>query len=210
MRLALTTAAALALCALVTFPVREDLYLTIAGTASDSSMLRELVGAMASRGLLLLVALAALVAVRSWQRERTGFWRLASAGIGVVGAYLLSEMIKLMVTEHRPCHVLEVGTVLPCPETSDWSWPSNHAVIAAAFVTACILALPRTAWFAIPVAALIAYSRVAAGVHYVHDVASGLALGTAAVIVAVAALQPVVNQLPTAWTTSKTVVHRRD
>lgn len=208
-RLPLTTAAALALFAAATLPARENLYRAIAGTTADSSALGRLAGAVASRGLLLLVALTAVIAVWSWMRDRTVFWRLASGGIGVIGAYLLSEAIKLTATEERPCRVLDVATVKPCPEVGDWSWPSNHAVIAAAFATACIIALPRTAWFAAPVAVLIAFSRVAAGVHYVHDVASGLALGTAVVAMVAVALQPVVNRLPESLATGNPVAHRR-
>jgi membrane-associated phospholipid phosphatase len=208
-RLSLTIAAALALFALAALPTRENLYRAIAGTAADSNTLGGLAGAVASRGLLLLVALAALIALWAWLRDRTAFWRLAAGGIGVVGAYLLSEAIKLIVTEERPCRALDVATVKPCPEVGDWSWPSNHAVIAAAFATACIIALPRTAWFAAPIAVLIAFSRVAAGVHYIHDVASGLALGTAVVALVAVALQRAVSRLPESLATSNPVAHRR-
>ncbi|MFD6894437.1 phosphatase PAP2 family protein, partial [Rhodococcus sp. NPDC060086] len=134
---------------------------------------------------------------------------LATGGIGVVGAYLLSEVIKLMVTEERPCRVLDVDTIMSCPEVGDWSWPSNHSVIAAAFATACIIALPRAAWLAVPMAVLIAFSRVAAGVHYVHDVASGLALGTAVVALVVVVLQPVGRRLPRSLATTHPVAHLR-
>jgi membrane-associated phospholipid phosphatase len=208
-RLSLTAAAALALIALAALPVREDLYLGIAVTASDSSLLQGLAGAVGSRGLLLLVVLAAIVAMWSGLRDRTAFWRLATGGIGVVGAYLLSEVIKLMVTEERPCRVLDVDMVMSCPEVGDWSWPSNHSVIAASFATACIIALPRAVWFAVPVAVLIAFSRVAAGVHYVHDVASGLAVGTAVVALVVVVLQPVVRRLPQSLAASNPVAHLR-
>jgi undecaprenyl-diphosphatase len=208
-RLSLTTATVLALIALGALPVRENLYLAIAGPASDSSTLGGLAGAVASRGLLLLVALATAVTVWSWLQDRTAFRRLAAGGIGVVGAYLLSEVIKLMVTEERPCRALVVDTVMSCPQVGDWSWPSNHSVIAGAFATACIIALPRTAWFAAPVAVLIAFSRVAAGVHYVHDFASGLALGTAVVALVAAALQPAVSRLPESLITSNPNARRR-
>ena len=82
------------------------------------------------------------------------------------------------------------------PPVGDWSWPSNHSVIAAAFATACIVSAPRTAWIAVPVALLVAFSRVVAGVHYMHDVASGLALGTAIVAVVVVVLRPLPSHLP--------------
>src|SRR5699024_1773760 len=86
--------------------------------------------------------------------------------------------------------VVDTATVLSCPGSGDWSWPSNHAVLAAAFATACILVVPRLAWFALPLALAIAASRVAAGVHYVHDVLSGLALGALVVAAVVAAHPP--------------------
>lgn len=207
---ALTTATALALVALATLPVRDNLYTVISDTASDSGVLRMFADKFASGGLLILVASAALLAVWSRLRDRTAFWRLTSAGIGVVGAYLLSEVIKLMVAEHRPCRGLNVATVMTCPEVGDWSWPSNHSVIAAAFATACMLVSPRTGWFAVPVAVLIAYSRVAAGVHYVHDVASGLALGTVVVTLVAMLLRPVVNRLSNGRTTGSTVTAQRN
>src|SRR5699024_11590847 len=65
---------------------------------------------------------------------------------------------------------------------------------AAAFATACILVVPRLAWFALPLALAIAASRVAAGVHYVHDVLSGLALGALVVAAVVAAASPVLDR----------------
>src|SRR5699024_7025653 len=125
--------------------------------------------------------------------------------LGVITAYGLSEAVKLLVEEPRPCSVVDTAaehsgsvddaaTVLSCPGSGDWSWPSNHAVLAAAFATACILVVPRLAWFALPLALAIAASRVAAGVHYVHDVLSGLALGALVVAAVVAAASPVLDR----------------
>src|SRR5699024_2357425 len=82
--------------------------------------------------------------------------------------------------------------------SGDWSWPSNHAVLAAAFATACILVVPRLAWFALPLALAIAASRVAAGVHYVHDVLSVPALGARVAAAVVAAAAPVLDRRLTA------------
>ncbi|WP_280194112.1 phosphatase PAP2 family protein [Nocardia farcinica] len=81
------------------------------------------------------------------------------------------------------------------PAAGDWSWPSNHAVLAAAFATACVLAAPRVAWFAVPVALAVAAARVGAGVHYVHDVLSGLALGVVVVALVVALIRPSLDRL---------------
>lgn len=184
----------LALLSAVAFFARDDLYASVAAAASGSA-LEAIVGMVAEVGVLALVGTAALLAVWSWLRDRRAFLTLSSAGIGVVGAYATSELVKLLVEQPRPCRALDVQTVLACPTVGDWSWPSNHATIAAAFAAACFFTLPRSAWFVAPIAALIAASRVAVGVHYVHDVLAGLALGLLGVTITVAIMRPVCERL---------------
>ncbi len=190
LRLVGLTTALLMVFALASFPIREPLYIWIAGT-TESSAAAPLVGLTARAGLLVLVATAGVLAIRSWPRDRRAMVTLIAAGVGVVGAYLLSELVKLLVTEERPCRTVGLPTVLDCPAAGDWSWPSNHAVLAAAFATACVLTAPRVAWFVVPVAVAVAGARVGAGVQYVHDVLSGLALG----VVVVALVGPPLGQL---------------
>lgn len=175
--------------AAVAFLVRNDLYTEVASAAAGSAM-ESSVGLVAEAGVLVLVATAGLLAAWTWLRERHSFLILASAGVGVVGTYATSEVVKLLIAAQRPCRTLDIETVLTCPAVGDWSWPSNHATIAGGFATACILVAPRTAWLVVPVAALIAASRVAGGVHYAHDVLSGLALGVLGVTIAVIVLRP--------------------
>ncbi len=183
----------LALLALAAFVFRENLYRPIVGT-TEASPIATLAGLVAESGLLVLIATAGILAAWSWLRARHTFWILVLAGVGVVAAYLASEGVKLLVAQERPCQALDVQTVLACPGAGDWSWPSNHSVIAAAFATACIVAVPRTARFVVPVAVTIAFSRVAAGVHYVHDVLSGLALGVLVVVLVTAVLSVLVDR----------------
>lgn len=173
--------------AAATYPFRYDLYRSIAGATAESPF-GTVVEIGTEAGLLLLVGTAAVLAVWTLLRDRVAFWRLVFGGAGVILAYLLSETIKSAVQQARPCSAGDVATVLVCPEAGSWAWPSNHSVLAAAFAVACILAVPRLLWFAALVALLAALSRVPAGVHYVHDVFSGLALGTATVVVVVAVL----------------------
>ncbi len=97
------------------------------------------------------------------------------AGAGVVVAYAASEVIKLVVQEERPCRT--APSLAECPGPGDWSFPSNHSVIAGASAMA-IWALHRTiGWVAAVCAVAAASSRVVVGVHYVHDVVAGLLLG---------------------------------
>lgn len=182
----------LVILAAVTWPVRTGLHRTIAG-AFAGSPLDGLAGFVADKGLLVIVAVAAAAAVWTFLRDRDALLRLVCGGGGVIVAYLCSELVKLVIREDRPCAGGDVATVLACPGTGDWSWPSNHSVIAAGIATACILALPWERWFVAVVgllAAVEAFSRVAAGVHYVHDVLSGLALGLVVTTVTVLLLAP--------------------
>lgn len=97
------------------------------------------------------------------------------AGAGVVVAYAVSEVVKLVVQEERPCRT--APSLAECPAPGDWSFPSNHSVIAGASAMA-IWALHRAlGWVAAVCAVAAAASRVVVGVHYVHDVLAGLALG---------------------------------
>lgn len=177
--------------------VRTGLHRAVAETFADSP-LSGVAEFVAEDGLYVVVAVAALTGVWTLLRDRPAFLRLVCGGVGVVLAYLCSELVKAVVREGRPCAAGDVATVLTCPTGGDWSWPSNHSVIAAAFATACILALPRARGLVALVsvlAALEAFSRVAAGVHYPHDVLSGLALGIAVVTVVAGVLTPVVRSL---------------
>ncbi|MGW6448486.1 phosphatase PAP2 family protein [Lentzea sp. NPDC055074] len=114
----------------------------------------------------------ALMFLLLWFQHRL---RAFLAGAGVVVAYAVSEVVKLVVREERPCRTRP--SMAECPEVGDWSFPSNHSVIAGASAMA-IWALHRTyGWIAMVCAVAAASSRVVVGVHYVHDVMAGLALG---------------------------------
>ncbi|WP_219825657.1 phosphatase PAP2 family protein [Nonomuraea typhae] len=117
--------------------------------------------------------------VACWWRSRRASARELAIGlvgpVGVVAAYVVSEIVKLLVREERPCR--GIITVAACPPPGDWSFPSNHSVVAAGAAGALILAWRALAWVVLPLAAIMAFSRVFVGAHYPHDVAAGFALG---------------------------------
>ncbi|NUR90831.1 MAG: phosphatase PAP2 family protein [Nonomuraea sp.] len=124
----------------------------------------------------------ALLFPLTWWRLRRAPARdlaIAIAGpAGVVLAYVLSEVVKTFVREDRPCR--GIHTIAECPPAGDWSFPSNHSVIAAGAAGVLILAWRALAWAVLPLAVLMAFSRVFVGAHYPHDVAAGLLLGLVA------------------------------
>src|SRR5699024_12261251 len=110
----------IAALSLAMYTVRDRLFTAVAGLAEVSS-LSSAVGSVAEFGLLALVATAGVLALWCWLRERRRFWLLALAGLGVITAYGLSEAVKLLVEEPRPCSVVDTATVLSCPGSGDWS-----------------------------------------------------------------------------------------
>lgn len=173
------------------YPFRESLYDNIVRWATGSPA-SPVIGLVAEFGILVPVLTAVAIGLWAVWSDHWALHRLVVGGVGVVAAYICSESIKLVVSEPRPCSVATVSSILECPGAGDWSWPSNHAVLAAAFTTACVLAVPRLIPALAPVALVIAAARVAAGVHYAHDVAAGLFLGTAVVLGLARPLHPVV------------------
>lgn len=112
-------------------------------------------------------------------------------GLAVLVALTLShvavQILKRAVARPRPCDAN--GRPLALVDLPDpFSFPSGHAAAATAVAGAVSVAHPITAPVLIPLAAWIAYSRVALRVHHVGDVVAGVALGAAGVAAASALL----------------------
>lgn len=127
-------------------------------------------------GLYALLMLAAWWRSRAWDPARAAM--ALCAPLIVVAAYGANDLLKLAVHEQRPCRTLHAVTVEVCPPLGDWSFPSNHAAVAAAATVAILLTDRWLGAVAVPAALLTAVSRVWIGVHYPHDVLVGLATGS--------------------------------
>ncbi|MEU2953811.1 phosphatase PAP2 family protein [Streptomyces xanthochromogenes] len=127
------------------------------------------------------LALFAVLMVLAWWRARPlGTVRTAmalAAPFVVVAAYAVNDLFTAVVHEQRPCQTLHTLTVEACPPLGDWSFPSNHAAIAAAAAAAVLLTDRKLGAIAVPAALLMAASRVWVGAHYPHDVVVGLVVG---------------------------------
>ena len=109
---------------------------------------------------------------------------MATGLAAALAAYLLSEVLKAVVDQPRPCHLATaLRSLAPCPPDGDWSFPSNHATLAAGLAVAVVVASRRFWVPALAVAAMVSLSRIALGVHYPHDVAAGALIGSTAVLV---------------------------
>jgi undecaprenyl-diphosphatase len=89
------------------------------------------------------------------------------------------SLIKALTSRVRPCNAMEWCHTLPIAVPVDHSFPSGHAAGSFAFAVFVSRLDGRAAWFLLPLASLIALSRVALGVHYPTDVLGGALLGAA-------------------------------
>lgn len=117
-----------------------------------------------------------------------GYWMWAhrvEAAVGgpVLGASLgvgdfLGAQIKWLVERSRPCQTLSgVHELAGCGGT--FGFPSNHALNTAAAAAFLQMLYPATGWLSWPLVAVIGFSRVYVGGHYVTDVLGGWAIGGA-------------------------------
>ena len=94
---------------------------------------------------------------------------------GVVGVVLYKVLKKVCVRE-RP-FITHSSISLAMPPLDRYSFPSGHTLHAVAFAWQAIAAFPELSWVLVPLASLIAASRVVLGLHYPTDVLAGAALG---------------------------------
>lgn len=136
-----------------------DLYRELTDAAYDAPhWLRTLADIGTEGGILLLMA----VAVLGWWRARSGTAHQVALAvlvpIATAVAYVLSELVKSVVDEERPCRAVAgaAASIAACPPEGDWSFPSNHSTIAAALAVGIAVAWRAALWPALPVALLTA------------------------------------------------------
>ena len=125
--------------------------------------------------------LAALVMVISKKYRKYG---IALFGALAVGFLIGNVGLKPLVARARPCWLEGAELLIASP--TDYSFPSGHtlsSVIGAVVLTA---ANRRFGFWAIPAAALIAFSRLYLYVHFPSDVLTSLCLGLVVGLAAVA------------------------
>lgn len=98
------------------------------------------------------------------------------APLGMLLALAVNQPIGRLVDEPRPYAVLDHILVLT-HRTSDFSFPSDHAVMAGAVAAGVLLVHRRLGLVALAAALLMAVTRVYVGAHFPGDVAAGLVLG---------------------------------
>lgn len=96
-------------------------------------------------------------------------------------SHLTVQLLKRVVARPRPCDAN--GRLLALIDLPDpYSFPSGHAAAACAISGTIAIAHPLLAPILLPLAALIAASRVTLRVHHLGDVVAGALLGLAGAV----------------------------
>ncbi|HUZ51537.1 MAG TPA: phosphatase PAP2 family protein [Streptosporangiaceae bacterium] len=143
------------------------------------------------------IALFALLLVAGyWQARRSGVTAVAAAfwaGAGTVLAVAVTQPVNHAVAEARPWQSLPHALIL-AGHAADFSFPSDHAVMAGAVTAGLLIYSRRLGIVAAVAAVLLCLARVYIGAHYPQDVAAGLLLGAAVVVISY-----LIVRLPLRW-----------
>jgi undecaprenyl-diphosphatase len=111
-----------------------------------------------------------------------GVWRRATAaGLSAAAVGLLAnQLVAQLWHRPRPYQDHPLGILPLLTPSHDPSFPSDHATAAFAIAFGILFVARRAGWLFMVWAALIAASRVLAGMHYPTDVLAGAVVGLGA------------------------------
>jgi undecaprenyl-diphosphatase len=171
--------------------LQRDWFLHVNDLARHTPGLHEPVRLYAQYGVVLFAA--ALLVGWWWARSNPDPRAMAAALWAPAGALLalgLNQPLGNAVHEARPYAVFPRALVLVA-RSHDFSFPSDHAVMAGAVVAGVLLAHRRLGWVTAAAAVLLAFARVYVGAHFPLDVIAGLLFGAAVTAVGYVALRTV-------------------
>ena len=128
---------------------------------------------------LYLATIALLFWKLSWRKALTG-------SLMLIAAFVFTDLFTHWLKEQvffrlRPCEEPAVAGFIRClePHGSLYGFPSGHAANTFGFAAASAWLLKRR-WWGIPIfcwAAMVSYSRIYVGKHYLGDVLGGAMFG---------------------------------
>jgi undecaprenyl-diphosphatase len=102
---------------------------------------------------------------------------IVMALMGALGV-LVYALLKRVFVRERP-FITHAAIDRAAAPLDRYSFPSGHTLHAVSFTWQACAHFPELAWVLVPLAVLIAGSRVVLGLHYPSDVLAGAAIGAA-------------------------------
>ncbi|MBC7596969.1 MAG: phosphatase PAP2 family protein [Kineosporiaceae bacterium] len=154
----------------------DRLFFAINAFARHTGWLHATVLAYAKYGVVLfgLLLLVGLLYARA--RDSRTLAAAAWVGIATLLALAVNQPITHLFHEARP-YITHPHILLLTSRSPDYSFPSDHAVMAGAVASGLLLVSRRLGMVAVAAAVVMAFSRVYVAAHYPWDVLVGLLLG---------------------------------
>lgn len=157
-------------------------FLDVNEFARDTGWLHAPMTAFAAYGVAVL---AAALLAGWWSARSNGPVRVA-ASVWAGAAGLLAVAVNQPLVHHfheaRP-YTADPRLLVLAHRSADYSFPSDHAVLAGAVAAGLWLVSRRLGLVATVAAVVLAFARVYIAAHYLHDVVVGLAVGAAVALV---------------------------
>ena len=170
-------------------------FLTINGFARHTGWLQPVMTAYADYGIAIF---AGLLLAGCWIARRDGAAEAMAkalwAPLATLAALAINQPIVHHIAEARPYSGLSHILVL-AHRSNDFSFPSDHAVMAGAAAAGLVLTSRRLGLIAILAALVMAFARVYIGAHYPQDVAAGLLLGATFTLAGYALQDPALTRI---------------
>lgn len=128
---------------------------------------------LGSAGIVWIITALAMMFTKKYRR--TGV--IMAIGL-VLGVIIGNLMIKNLVARERPCWLDETVLML-VNVPKDFSFPSGHTLASVISAAVLMFSDRRFGFAALPIAVLIAFSRLYLFVHFPSDVFCGALLGIA-------------------------------
>ena len=126
--------------------------------------------ALGNGGAVWIAAAAAMTISKKYRKYGIAMFAALIAGV-LVGNLCL----KNLIARARPCWLESVSLLIANP--TDYSFPSGHTLSSVIGAYMLMAANRWFGWAAIPLAALIAFSRLYLFVHFPTDVLASVVLG---------------------------------
>lgn len=175
----------------------DRLFIAVNGWARDTPALHAWVLGYATYGVVLFAALMLCALVTARHRSSRDLAATGWVPLAMLIAVALNQPIGRLVGEARP-YAAHPGILRLADVTTDFSFPSDHAVMAGAVAAGLLLAHRRLGIVAVVAALLMAFSRIYIAAHYPWDVLAGMLLGPAVALAGWALLRVPLTTL-TEW-----------